>query len=292
MRFGVSRTKLKSAAASVGIPVATFIVGCLIGEALLRHVDGYRLTTLRLIPQAFEVEGLALQRRDVARLYVGSIPLAPGMRTEWFELSPPPLSARPDVDPVLKEAAARFTAAGVGPDSIHVFNWQFVRDRLCSDRHFQNFPGFIFLFDPPQDREYPRYRFPREAVASSGLVTNQFGWRGAAIAFQKPARTIRLAFVGASTTVANHAYPFSYPELAGFWLNLWLGELDPTVRVEVINAGREGITSTDIAAIVRDEVLPMEPDIVVYYEGANQFVNWDIIRERHPGRLRLWVLVV
>jgi hypothetical protein len=290
MRFGMWRTTLKSAAFSVGMRVVTLIVCTLIGEALLRAADGYRLTTVRSIPtRSSEAQGLAAQRRDVARQYVGAIPLAQGMRREWFELSPPLPSAR-GADPALGEAAARFTAAGVGSDAAHMFNWQFVRGRLCSDRPFLDFPGFIFLFDPPQGSEYPRYRFPRDAVTGGGLVTNQFGWRGAAIAFQKPARTIRLAFVGASTTANNHAYPFSYPELAGFWLGLWLRELDPELRVEVINAGREGITSTDIAAIVRDEVLPMQPDIVVYYEGANQFVNWSLIRERHPGRPRIWVL--
>jgi hypothetical protein len=38
-----------------------------------------------------------------------------------------------------------------------------------------------------------------------------------------------------------------------------------------VNAARPGIGSTDIAAIVRDEVMPMEPDVILYYEGANQF---------------------
>jgi hypothetical protein len=289
MPLGLLRTTLKAAAALTGRVVVAFIVCAPVAEMVFRAADGYRLTTLRLISPATEDPDLAVQRRGVAEQYVGAIPLAPGMRAEWFELSPPPFPRR-EVAPALWEAGARFTAAGVGSESLHVFNWLFVRDRLCSDRLFQAFPGFIFLFDPPRATEYPRYRFPRSVLTASGLLTNQFGWRGAAIDFRKPARTIRLAFVGASTTANNHAYPFSYPELAGFWLNLWLRELDPDMRVEVINAGREGIISSDIAAVVRDELLPMQPDIVVYYEGANQFVNWDLIRQRHPGRLRLWVM--
>jgi hypothetical protein len=43
------------------------------------------------------------------------------------------------------------------------------------------------------------------------------------------------------------------------------------VRFDGINAGREGLNSTAIAAIVRQELLAAEPDLVVYYEGANQF---------------------
>jgi hypothetical protein len=43
------------------------------------------------------------------------------------------------------------------------------------------------------------------------------------------------------------------------------------VTFEILNAGRESITSSDNVVIVRDEVLPLRPDLLVYYEGANQF---------------------
>ena len=43
------------------------------------------------------------------------------------------------------------------------------------------------------------------------------------------------------------------------------------MRFETINAAREAIKSPDIHAIVRDEVLPLAIDYLVYYEGANQF---------------------
>jgi len=46
---------------------------------------------------------------------------------------------------------------------------------------------------------------------------------------------------------------------------------------DVVNAGREGIDSSSIAAIVRDELVPVRPDLVVYYEGANQFGPADFI---------------
>ena len=42
------------------------------------------------------------------------------------------------------------------------------------------------------------------------------------------------------------------------------------VRFEVLNAGRESVNSNDIEAIVREEALPLSPDLVFYYEGGNQ----------------------
>ena len=89
--------------------------------------------------------------------------------------------------------------------------------------------------------------------------------------FQRQPRTVRIAFIGASTTVGNHFYPYSYPEFIGNWLNLWSDQRKLDVRFEVLNAGRESITSSDNVNIVREEVLPLKPDLLVYYEGANQF---------------------
>ena len=43
------------------------------------------------------------------------------------------------------------------------------------------------------------------------------------------------------------------------------------MRVEVLNSARESNVSTDLAAIVKTEVLPLHPDLVVYYAGGNQF---------------------
>jgi hypothetical protein len=54
------------------------------------------------------------------------------------------------------------------------------------------------------------------------------------------------------------------------WLNVWASENHLGVRFDGVNAGREGIGSGGIAAITIQEVLPLEPDVVVYYEGANQ----------------------
>ena len=77
--------------------------------------------------------------------------------------------------------------------------------------------------------------------------------------------------MGASTTVGGHTLRHSYPEFLEHWLNLWSQSNSYDVKFEVINAGREGLNSNDIAAVVRYEVLPLDVDYVIYYEGSNQF---------------------
>ena len=61
--------------------------------------------------------------------------------------------------------------------------------------------------------------------------------------------------------------------------SLTASDIDKLVRFEVLNAGRESIISTDTAAIVRTEVLPLKPDLVVYYEGGNQFELRTVVPE-------------
>src|SRR5262249_17813305 len=47
--------------------------------------------------------------------------------------------------------------------------------------------------------------------------------------------------------------------------------------------GRESIISPDIAAVVHSEVLPLRPELVVYYEGGNQFRLQSVIDKVPEG---------
>ena len=159
-----------------------------------------------------------------------------------------------------------------------LWNTRLIQARVCArDPFFQPFPGFAFSFEPPEPTVHPPYRYLPSVATPWGLVTNRFGFRGHELAPDKAPRVIRVAFVGASTTVGSHGQAYSYPEFIEPWLNLWAQETMPDVRFEIINAGREGISSPDIAAIVRQELAPLEPDLIVYHEGANQFTPGDLI---------------
>ena len=122
------------------------------------------------------------------------------------------------------------------------------------------------------------------ATTPAGLVTNEIGWRGPPLKRRKP-DTVRIVFIGASTTAEAHETPWSYPELVGHWLELWAAARGLDLDIQALNAGREGTISTDTAAVVRNEVVPMHPDLVVYYEGANQFDLSSIARGAN-GNLR------
>jgi len=263
----------------LAVALTTTFAACIAAEGATRLIDGYKLwspwlTSVRPALGRTPDVGKWVDPRQAAA-YVSELPVAQGVDREWYELDPEPRRATP-VDPELDR---RYWTAGHELPSLYEWNAQFIRATLCTGdssahpylaQQFQRLND-VFVFEPTDGEAYPTYRFLRNAHYPTGLVTNSFGWRGPDLPLNKPRGRIRIAFVGASTTIDAHADPFSYPEYINRWLNRWAEAHRPSVSFDVVNAGREGILSNSIEAIVRQELLPLRPDLVVFYEGANQF---------------------
>jgi|GEM_PF-1779446 len=211
---------------------------------------------------ALPLDALAVYSLDD---FVSDFKFSAYVKPDWIYTSPERLTKYE----IKAEASAR--AGQYGYRANYWWNEYLSDDYFLNRGIFSNVPPQVYTYHPAWGTAYPRYRYPPHVTLPTGLTTNQFGWRGPEITLKKPVRTIRIACVGASTTVDGHSLPYSYPELLQHWLNLWAKESGYKVHFEVINAGREGIGSRDIAAVVRYEVLPLNVDYVVYYEGSNQF---------------------
>jgi hypothetical protein len=255
-------------------------------EALVRHLDGYRLWTVRLvrIPSPYGVDEPFRDKwvdPQQAASYVKTIQPAAGVDREWFWSSPAPFPRTPFDRDLVKQMEEN---PGASLQSVYSWNVEYLRHVVCTDHQRQDavFSNIkrAFFFTGRDGDMYPAFRFLSNAHYPTGLRTNAFGWRGADIPLDKPPRTIRIAFVGSSTTVAGHGEPWSYPELVDRWLNEWASIRGVDVRFDVVNAGREGINSHSIAAIVEQELGPAKPDLIVYYEGSNQFWPDAFVRER------------
>ncbi|CAN5906213.1 hypothetical protein BH11PSE3_BH11PSE3_40820 [soil metagenome] len=219
-----------------------------------------------------------------AREHLDDIALAPGVDREWFFDDPPPLPNRSAVSEEALELVRKVERSGITEgtrraDMFKAWNANFAGDP-CRHPYLRGAPGHLYLYDPlTAGQSRPPYRFLPNTTTPIGLVTNQYGFRGPPVPFARQPRTVRIAFIGASTTVGNHAYSYSYPEFIGHWLNRWAQARKLDVTFEALNAGRESITSSDNVVVVRDEVLPLKPDLLVYYEGANQFDLHTVVRE-------------
>ena len=253
-------------------------------ELVVRWKDGFRLLSVRAVrlPSAAALDapyrGKWTKPED-ARQYVESLPIADGTRRDWFWQSPPVQPPEGPADPDLVKQW------NDNPDdqlqSLYVWNRAYLRQSVCSPqrRKTEMSRKSVFVFDPPSGELYPRFRYIPDAHYPTGLRTNPFGWRGPAISVKKPANIVRLAFIGASTTAAAHDERWSYPELVGGWLNQWAEAQGKSVRFEIVNGAREGADSQSMAATVEQEMVPVAPDLIVFYEGVNQFTPDGFVRE-------------
>ncbi len=197
--------------------------------------------------------------------FVREFTFGPDVKAEWVYATPNPV-------PKYEVSADMQTI-----DNSYGYRANYLWNENLKDNYFTT--THIFNVVPPQVRVYrapwgsalPRYRYPPNVTLPTGLTTNQFGWRGPQIELQKAPNTIRIACIGASTTVDGHSLPFSYPEFLQNWLNIWAQANGYKVNFEVINAGREGLNTNDIAKVVQYELLPLDVDYLIFYEGSNQF---------------------
>jgi hypothetical protein len=259
----------------------TILLGLVLVEGLTRALDDLPLFALQLpLPIGSD---RAISRFD-------EVPRTSGVARDWFFRTPPPLPNRTAVPAewqgwfdLIEQNHAERGNEFRGGDMFKAWNAVRVGDP-CRSRFFSGTPGRLFVFDPPDSSPLPSFRFLANATAPDTLVTNDYGWRGGPVPFARSPRTVRIVFVGSSTVVSSHHMPFSFPEFVGNWLEIWAAARGLDLRFETMNAARESIGSRDIAAIVHEEVVPLRPDLVVYYEGGNQFRLESLVPEYAEGR--------
>lgn len=260
---------------------ASAAVGLLALELVMRAVGGYRLWTpgLRHVLQDASDDTLLAFHRDLVDRFLASAGAqGPGIDPAWLATTPPPVPRLP-VPPELEQRFLQYSQWLF----LYQINEVLLRRYWVKGQGvplFQDIvqPDSYWVFQPPGGRAEPRYRYPPGITLPTGMTTNAFGFRGRQVALNKPDGVVRIACVGASTTVEMPNLPHAGPDFLEHWLNLWAERRGLPQRFEVLNAGREAIVSGDIRAIVEDEVLPLAVDYVVYYEGANQFQPATLLR--------------
>jgi lysophospholipase L1-like esterase len=110
-------------------------------------------------------------------------------------------------------------------------------------------------------------RVPIASLSRGRISINSLGFRGPEIAVSKPPRTVRIAFLGASTTWSAEVSGNEY-----VWPHLVTASLSrafPDVKFDYINAGVPGYTMGSILKNLQYRVAPLHPDVIVIYEGSN-----------------------
>ena len=110
-------------------------------------------------------------------------------------------------------------------------------------------------------------RIPIANLSSGHISINSLGFRGPEFPIAKPSGTVRLAFLGASTTwcgevSGNH---YVWPHLVASSLS----DAFPKVRFDYVNAAVPGYTMSSMLKSMERRVAALEPDVVIIYEASN-----------------------
>jgi hypothetical protein len=137
--------------------------------------------------------------------------------------------------------------------------------------------GYVYSYLPYDTGFYPTYCYLPNSYRGKGSPRfNKFGWGGSDIELVKKPNKIRIAFLGASTTQQFGCCNFAYPDYIEAWFDAWAKQRHLDIDFEVINSARVAQRSMDMRAIFEYELKPINPDIVVYYEGRNQMFRWNM----------------
>jgi hypothetical protein len=284
------RGRLSTIVANIVLAVVVTCLCFVTLEVGLRLVDGYRLDRLTLEGGSATPERAAADGVDATR-YAKKVRLDPTFDLAWFHSSPRDYDRLPKYEPPAEwiKAVANYRPSPSEPPFVKdefkfLYNYNWLVE-ACSTgkhsnviRHYKTFPGFVYAFAGPDGSIDPPYRtVPR----GWGRVDyyNNFGFRGPDIVPRKSGRVIRIAFLGSSVTAGGPDLPFTYPEYAIHYLRQWAEANKLDVDFDLINAARVGSSSTIIAKIMRYEVAPFHPDIVVYYEGGRDLRADSVVEE-------------
>jgi hypothetical protein len=282
------RKRLFSFFSSTILAVAVTCLCLCVIEIAFRWIGGYRIESLTLALQPGHDTDPPEASMDYAKQRV----LDPTFDISWYSTDPPDYDRSPkyDIPADWRDAITNYKTSPGERDFVKeelqfLYNYNWLVNACRTDfrkrsptnvlRHYKRFPGFVYAFASPDGSTRPPYRLVPTGWERSNNYYNNFGFRGPDMAPRKSARMIRLAFLGSSATA--NGWPFTYPEYAGYFLQLWAKASKLDVDIEVINAGRGGITTLIIDKIMRYEVAPLHPDIVVYYEGGNDFHARDVV---------------
>ena len=127
---------------------------------------------------------------------------------------------------------------------------------------------------------YTKY-FPNEKKRDRNPVTREVfdvsingqGFRGADFELEKAPGTVRVVTLGASSTFGYHNRDDeTYP----YYLEQNLNSRNKALRFEVINLAIPNLTTEQILALFIAEALPLEPDVVTFYEGVNDAADMEL----------------
>lgn len=143
-----------------------------------------------------------------------------------------------------------------------------------------------FIFKHVSDPVIPRpeesiyaleaFRYKPNLKRGDAFHTNSIGFRDDEFILPKPEDVFRIVCIGSSTTEEGPSNAETYPKK----LERMLRSSNLGRKVEVLNCGIPGMTS-GAQVLAFPEIIALEPDLVVVYEGVNDVAGTGFVRWRY-----------
>ncbi|HYC55347.1 MAG TPA: SGNH/GDSL hydrolase family protein [Candidatus Binatia bacterium] len=147
--------------------------------------------------------------------------------------------------------------------TLHQWRLRGSGDEFHNVRQHENHAGNYTKYFPNEKR----YTYDVDTGEVYTVTINSRGLRGNDPAPQKAPGTVRVVTLGASSTFGYHdPDDGTYPAILERILNERCAD---GPRFEVINLGIPHLTSAEIVSLFLAEAVPLQPDIVTFYEGIN-----------------------
>jgi len=104
---------------------------------------------------------------------------------------------------------------------------------------------------------------------SSVVDINNHGFRGSEISKEKPEDVYRIFMVGGSTVYG--LYSSDETAIPGY-LQTSFNQVESTRKIEVINTGIPGYTSSDELQLIKTKLIEYDPDLLIVYDGHNDLM--------------------
>jgi len=111
------------------------------------------------------------------------------------------------------------------------------------------------------------YRHHEPNQHFSTLNINNEGFRGSEISKEKSDNTYRIFMVGGSTTFSSGSTSDN-TTITGY-LQQNFDQSEVNKKIEVINAGHDGMFSWDETEIIKNKIVNYDPDLIIVYNGIN-----------------------
>ncbi|MCB1851860.1 MAG: SGNH/GDSL hydrolase family protein [Gammaproteobacteria bacterium] len=120
----------------------------------------------------------------------------------------------------------------------------------------------IYATDPETN-----LRVPKSNTKTGSIDINSHGFRGPELKNPKPTKSLRIAFLGASTTFCAEvsSNELTWPHLVAQQLQ----ENYPNIPIEYVNGAVPGYTVSSSLRNLRERIAPLEPDIIIIYHATN-----------------------